>query len=312
MPRPQPPLPQDDPTDLFPIRTVSSLTGINAITLRAWERRHGLIRPMRTKSGHRLYRRSDIDTILRIVALLDRGMSIGQVSQALPPEQSAVGRANSKPDHWGLIRNEMIEAISQFDEDRLEDAYDGAQARYRDELVLNHVLAPLMVELGLRWASATGSVAEEHFFSAYLRNKLGARLHHRTRRTQGPRLIAACLPGEFHEVGLLLFCLALHERGYRPILLGADMPLEELPMAARRSHCAAMVLSGSVRANASIFGDPLARLVAQAGVPVMLGGHCTLVRHEALVRAGAISIGSDIPAAVKCVAEHLPLALEKV
>jgi len=71
--------------ETYPIRTVSSLTGVNAITLRAWERRYGLIKPVRTPSGHRLYTRTDIDMIHRIVALLDKGIAIGQVRTALAP-----------------------------------------------------------------------------------------------------------------------------------------------------------------------------------------------------------------------------------
>ena len=39
---------------LLPMREVASLTGVNPITLRAWERRHGLIRPVPTVGGHRL------------------------------------------------------------------------------------------------------------------------------------------------------------------------------------------------------------------------------------------------------------------
>ena len=47
--------------ELFPIREVSRLTGVNPVTLRAWERRYGLIQPTRTDSGHRLYSQADID-----------------------------------------------------------------------------------------------------------------------------------------------------------------------------------------------------------------------------------------------------------
>jgi len=47
----------------FPIRVVSSETGVNAITLRAWERRYGLITPKRTAKGHRLYTEQDIRLI---------------------------------------------------------------------------------------------------------------------------------------------------------------------------------------------------------------------------------------------------------
>ena len=47
----------DNPTSeggQYPIRTVSSLTGVNSITLRAWERRYGLIKPIRSIGGFSL------------------------------------------------------------------------------------------------------------------------------------------------------------------------------------------------------------------------------------------------------------------
>ncbi len=62
----------------YPIRIVSSETGVNAITLRAWERRYGLITPKRTAKGHRLYTEQDIRLIRQVVALLNRGIPISQ------------------------------------------------------------------------------------------------------------------------------------------------------------------------------------------------------------------------------------------
>ena len=73
-------------TGLYPIRTVSELTGVNSITLRAWERRYGLFEPLRKASGHRLYTQEHIDLITRVVGLLDRGMRIGQVKAQLEAE----------------------------------------------------------------------------------------------------------------------------------------------------------------------------------------------------------------------------------
>ena len=62
----------------YTIRIVSSETGVNAITLRAWERRYGLITPKRTAKGHRLYTEQDIRLIRQVVALLNRGIPISQ------------------------------------------------------------------------------------------------------------------------------------------------------------------------------------------------------------------------------------------
>ena len=76
-------------TELYPIRAVSALTGVNSITLRAWERRYGLIKPVRTPKGHRLYTREDIDLIHKVTALLDKGVAISQVRAALGLRQEA-------------------------------------------------------------------------------------------------------------------------------------------------------------------------------------------------------------------------------
>lgn len=59
--------------DLVPIREVARLTGVNPVTLRAWERRYGLIQPTRTESGHRLYALSDIERC----AAFSPGSSVG-------------------------------------------------------------------------------------------------------------------------------------------------------------------------------------------------------------------------------------------
>ena len=50
----------------YPIRDVSRLTGVNPVTLRAWQRRYGLVVPARTAKGHRLYSDEDIALIQQI------------------------------------------------------------------------------------------------------------------------------------------------------------------------------------------------------------------------------------------------------
>ena len=296
--------PADD-TELFPIRTVSSLTGVNAITLRAWERRYGLVKPVRTPGGQRAYTRANIDAIHRILAQLDKGVSIGQVREPSPERPARASRRQRPADPWQAYRTRMIAAIAQFDEDRLEDEYNDVLSLYPSELVTARVLQPLLAELGERWLDAVGSIAEEHFFGVYLRNKLGARFHHRARRDSGPRLLSACLPGEFHEIGLLLFALAAHERGFRPVLLGADMPLAGLAAAAQRSRAAAIVLSGAIEPRPALLADELPALVASAGVPVFIGGPRSVRDGEEVIAAGAQPLGEDIPHALKRLGDAL-------
>ncbi len=68
---------------LFPIRAVAQMTGVNPITLRAWERRYGLINPTRTESGHRLYSAGDIQAIRQAQTLSAQGVALPQIAQIL-------------------------------------------------------------------------------------------------------------------------------------------------------------------------------------------------------------------------------------
>lgn len=283
--------------EYYPIRTVSTLTGVNAITLRAWERRYGLIKPRRTPKGHRLYTTRDIELINRIVTLLDKGVSISQVPEALRHQKSTVvttAESAGETDTWKRYRERMIDAVIRFDESALEAAYNEVLSLYPIDIVTHHLLIPVLRELGERWVSAEGSISEEHFFGTYMRNKLGARFHHRNLSNRGPRLLACCLPGENHEIGLLLFALAAHDNGFRITLLGANMPLVDLPATLKRAHCDALVLSASIEPPDQLLATDLPKLVRTAKCPVFIGGITSARHHDDITKAGAISLGNDI------------------
>ena len=102
----------------------------------------------------------------------------------------------------------MLDAISHFDENRLDNIYNDALSLYPVDLVSSRLITPLLHALGKHWKESDSGIAEEHFFSVYLRNKLGSRIQHMNQRANGPLLLIACLPGEQHETGMLLFSLA--------------------------------------------------------------------------------------------------------
>ena len=294
----------------FPIRTIASLTGVNAITLRAWERRHGLIRPLRTPKGHRLYTHQHVELIQRVLALVGRGVPIGQVRAALEASEPEAARPAGKGP-WHAYLERMADAIARFDEAALDEVYDEALSLHPVERVSRRLLVPLLVSLGRRWKQVAGGIAEEHFFAVYLRNKLGARLHHRRRRAAGPRLLAACGPGEHHEIGLLLFALTAHDAGLRVVLLGADTPLAEIGIAAARAGCDAAVVSSAVDPAPGVLERELPALVAKPGVPVFIGGSAAERHRDAINAAGAIALGTDLEAGLRRVAAMLARAGKK-
>ena len=292
---------------LYTIGTVSKLTGVGPITLRAWERRYDLIEPVRKESGHRLYTRSHIDQINRITALTSQGMRISQIRPEMIESSAASKRegAQEPGDRWDEALESMVAAIIDFDEERLEAVYNEVLAIAPIEEVTRRLVQPLLRTLGSRWETGEGTVAEEHFFSFFLRNRLGAQFHHRSRENSGPLLLIACLPGEMHEIALQVFALAAHSKGFRILSLGASMPLEEIAFVAKKKNCDAVVLSGSVAPDPKLIADGLNKLVKQLDVPLFVGGQSSVAICDAINRTGAIALGQDIPTGLKRLAGAL-------
>ena len=286
----------------LPIRTIASLTGVNPITLRAWERRYGLIRPSRTAKGHHLYTHDHVEQIRRVLALVDRGVPISRVRELLDDETKASIAAHGP---WRDYLERMAAPIARFDEPELDRIYDEALSLHPVERVTTRLILPLLAHLGERWKDLPGAIAEEHFFATYMRSKLGARLQHRMRYASGPRLVAACAPGEQHELGLLLFALEAQSAGMRVVVLGADTPLQDAAMAQRRSGSEAIVISSSIDPAPELFHQALPKLTGELGVPVFVGGGTSVRHRRAVVSAGAIPLGIDLEDGVRLIAATL-------
>jgi len=293
---------QEAASENFPIRTVSELTGVNAVTLRAWERRYGLIKPLRTPKGHRLYTRDDVQLIQEILDRLSMGVSIGQIARdILNSDPSGADRS----DVWAQYSRRMIDAIVSFDNHALDNVYNDAMSLYPVDVVTSRLIMPLLEELGSRWETKVGSIAEEHFFSVYLRNKLGARFHHQNLKSTGPKLILACLPGEQHEFGILLFALMAHSKGHQIILLGADLPVAELKHVADRSDSQAIVLAGSASLSCEAVISAVGLLSEQISVPLFIGGDISNTCRDEIVQAGATPLGHKLTGSLHIIANRL-------
>jgi MerR family transcriptional regulator, light-induced transcriptional regulator len=210
----------------YRIKRVAHLTGINPATLRAWERRYGLVAPDRTTSGYRLYTDEDVAMLSRIKALVDDGLTIGEAI-------SRVRRAAPLPSDAGVpsareVRFRMLEALLSFDRRRALDAYEEVSGLPPERRV-EEVLLPVLREIGDLWQANECGVGEEHFASAFVREKLaGIIADLDTGAGRGPEAVCAGIPGELHEAGLMAAAIHLATRGWKVVYLGPNIPVVEL------------------------------------------------------------------------------------
>jgi DNA-binding transcriptional MerR regulator len=100
---------------LYPIGDVSEITGVNPVTLRAWQRRYGLIKPQRTPKGHRLYSETDIESIRKILAWLDKGVAIRNVKALLASPGTEATTRKPLPES-----EQMLDALASLDTDKAQ------------------------------------------------------------------------------------------------------------------------------------------------------------------------------------------------
>jgi DNA-binding transcriptional MerR regulator len=271
----------------YPLRTAARLTGLSPEVLRAWERRHHVVEPLRTPGGTRRYTAADLDRLKLVKAAVDAGHRIGQVAQ-LDLEDLRRRAVVAEPRTEGRL-DPLLEALDQL---------DGATSRRLLALQLaalgpgrfaRDVALPLLHEIGERWTNGDMGIAAEHLASGILRSLLGSALLPTASSLMGPRIVFATPSGERHELGLLMAALATLGAGGDPLYLGLEVPVEDLLGAVERSGAAGLALS--------LVTIPAAQATRTVGA--LRGGMADDVR---LWLGGARAGEIELPDAVECIA----------
>lgn len=281
---------------VYNTRAVVQRTGVPADTFRAWERRYGLPRPERSPGNHRLYSDRDIATISWLREQTLSGLTISQSvalfrsAVSIQTGAHSVGRRSDAGDDdisgeydpLGRYRDELFESLISFDAGRADRILEEVIAIGSVEDLGLYVLQPILAELGDRWAQGNDALGAAHFATAFIARKLGALFNLSMPDVGRGPVLAACLEGELHDLGLLLTSLFISRRGYRVIYLGPNLPLAGLVEAVGRILPRAILLSTSTRQGAQHLADAIEELERQISarcrVPAKNEPHRRLVR----------------------------------
>ncbi|TXH71078.1 MAG: MerR family transcriptional regulator [Thiothrix sp.] len=235
---------------LFPIGTVSEQTGVHSVTLRAWERRYGLLRPSRTPKGHRLYSQQDIHRVKQVLRLLEQGIPVSRAQEILrkhaTDEQTDLAeqvRLVAGEDPWKQYTSLCRRSIYKLDAKALEKVIDEAIASYSLEIVAHKLLLPLCTDLYGQCCLLTSTRADHAFWYQFLSAKLGAYYlnTHMQSRTNGFRVIVIGVTCQMVYLQTLMLACTLGMQGFQVSLLGADCRPEHLPLVLERSHFDALI-----------------------------------------------------------------------
>ncbi|WP_053159691.1 MerR family transcriptional regulator [Pseudomonas sp. P1.8] len=259
----------------LPIREVARQTGINAVTLRAWERRYGLIVPLRTPKGHRLFSAEHVQRIQAILTWLNRGVAVSQVKPLLDTPQAV---SEVVDNDWHALLQTLLQAVTRLNERTLDDTVNQVMALYPPRTLCEQLLMPLLANLEHRWQGQFGARMERTFFCSWLRSKFGARIYHNNRQLRTAPLLLinhSDLPLEPH---LWLTAWLVSSADCPVEVFDWPLPVGELALAVDLLQARGVLLYSSKAMNLA----QLPKLFKGVSCPKMIAGPTVCIHHAEL------------------------------
>lgn len=253
--------------------------------------REGLLTPRRTEGGHRVYSEQDIDRVMLIKEWQRQRLSLGDIRDRLA--------ASDRLENPAAISNRFLEQALARD---LSGAFQTVVAA--DDLgiplviMFGEVLVPALREVGDRWQRGQLLVAQEKEVSELTRDVIAElSWRHAPPEPYRPSIVAACIQGERHELGLRMICGLLRADGWVVHYLGADVDAGFLLEAIRLHQPAAVVLSVSIERHLPSLRETVARVQREVGedqaLPIVIGGPAVRQHRDDLHRLG-ITLVDDL------------------
>ena len=267
---------------MYNIKEAAARSGVSIATLRAWERRYGVVAPQRTASGYRLYDDDAIGRLRQMRRLLEGGWRPREAALEVLAGRAgdvellagldAPGSSTEKSVVGRLI-DDFVSAVAPFDSGSLGAVMDETFARGTFEWAIEAVVFPALREVGRRWEMGQVDVAAEHAASHHVVRRLSMLFDAAARPGPGYDVVVGLPPGARHDLGALAFGVAARRMSIGVLYVGADVParswLEALDQTGIRLAVMAVPTNADAEAAASVIDLVRAELPA---VTWMVGG----------------------------------------
>ena len=287
---------------LHPIRVVTQRTGLSPDLLRAWERRYRVVRPKRSEGGQRLYSDDDIERLRHLHRAVLAGRTIGQVATLdrdalvqLVENDSSGGPVplvvpDEDADALARVMEECRLAVQRLDAPGLERSLRQAAHRFSVPVLLDHLVAPLLRDIGDRWEAGTLQPIHEHSASVEVHKLLTWIVQSTPARADAPRIAVATPAGQQMELGAMMVAASAAAEGWRVAWFGPNLPASDIVLGVESIAPDAVAISLVHQTRDPALHKELERIArALSGkVPLLVGGRAAPAYSLLLERLGAI------------------------
>lgn len=240
----------------YPVKRVSDLTGINPVTLRAWERRYGILKPDRDENQYRLYSDRDLAILRWLINKKNSGVSISTAAANLQdmmahdtwpeivPFEFAQTKTSSTIPPQKYV-DDFFDLLTKHKEADAARLFGDAVSKFDLETLIEKIITPTLVSVGEAWFRGELMISTEHFATAFLLSRLNNLYISLPVIDKGPKILIGGAPTEDHEMGALMMAVLLRNRGYRVEFLGPNLHLDDLVDYSHQTKPALVVLTAS-------------------------------------------------------------------
>jgi len=261
-------------------------------------------------AGERLYSYDDILLLKWLVARKNEGMSISravdlwrnQGSQLPDKLRHSAGRQIDPRDSGDILEKlskDWTQACLSFNESAAELAVAKALAISSPREVCTRVFQRGLAELGAGWYMGSVSVQQEHFASALAARRLNALLPSHP----CPVNPVDCLlpvPGEEHDLALMMLSFILRWQGWDVIYLGANVSLEKLDATLQATRPRLMISAAQTLPAAASLVE-MAKVANDLSIPLAFGGGIFNEIEDLPQRIPGIYLGKELDAAPQAI-----------
>ncbi|GAL87269.1 MerR family transcriptional regulator [Sporocytophaga myxococcoides] len=218
---------------VYSISDLEKLSGIKAHTIRMWEQRYEILKPLRSEGNVRYYDDDQVRQFIQIALLVRSGYKISKISKLdhtaiykMVEDLSATITDDIKTKH---LVDRLISSAIDFNEHSFQRIFQESIDHYGIITTYEKVIYPMLVKIGLLWGKTELIPAQEHFISNLIKQKLYHSIDTLPPASNGSKTWLLFLPEEEdHELGLLLSSYILRANNYRVIYLGQRVPYYNL------------------------------------------------------------------------------------
>jgi MerR family transcriptional regulator, light-induced transcriptional regulator len=284
------------------IHRVAKLTGLSKDVVRVWERRYGLVKPLRSANRYREYTDEDVALLRFLKEELDRGQTIGALAVEGRDSLLQRMRASSVPtpqsftphDH---LLDELVALLDPLEKTQFEQKLNGAIAVIPFEESVQRILLPLQRRVGELWHEGRLNVAVEHYVTKLIQQKLFSVMNQLPINEFGPRVVIACPEGEAHEIGAQAVAYVAATRGCHVYYLGPNLPNSDLRALCERIKPDLVLLSlTEIKSDAAARHLMHELEILSAQWPVAIGGQGARAIEHRLLHERKIELLDDLTA----------------